>query len=397
MEDNEARRAEIKQRELEKENERKRKEAEEQKAKEAAREKAKKALEKRNQKSFWELYQDYFAYGALGLVVLFIFISSFSGDRRKLSEIQVNEEEFIMSHNDLNKNFTVGKNSFFEGSTLQTVKEMANNKFSTKKSLSRCNPKLIDDVELPNDYNFYTEFPQCRTEEILSKSSSSYSEIPVSLYRNRNCKAGGDLTFVPSVKFLHACDTKHNTRSKGGYIIDTLNFMSKHGLITEECWNKIQGSDETDKDKKKDDVCPTAEKLKECQKDYVENYCVFETIDEIKKEVKKNGPVASFMLPYRDLLIYKNGVYAQDEHKQKIDGIIFAKIVGWETNEDGSQSWLVDPLFGKEWGVDGLGKILIGTEDSLLDKIGIVAYPSILEKTMETENEENLEDEAAAE
>lgn len=391
MDENDKRREEIRQRENQTKLEKTQKEAEENKAKEAAREKARKGLEKRNAKSFWELYQDYFAYGALGLIVLFIFVSSFTGDRRKLSEIPVNEEEFIISHNDMNGNYTVGKNTFFEGATLQTVKEMANNKFSTRKSIQRCNNKLIEDVELPNDYSFYTEFPECRTEEVLSKGSSSYVEVPIALFRNRNCRAGGDNTFIPSLKFFYACDTKHNTKSKGGYIVDSLAFMSKHGLITEQCWNDISQVEGDDKDKaKKDDVCPTAESLKKCTKDYVEKYCVFETIDEIKKEIKKNGPVASFMLPYRDLLIYKTGVYAQEELRMKVDGIIFVKVIGWETNEDGSQSWLVDPMLGKDWGVDGIGKILMGTEDSLFDKLGLVVYPSIMEKTIEQAEIEDI-------
>ena len=394
MDEVERKKEEIRRRDQEKEEQRKEQRAEEAKAREAAREKAKKGLEKRNQKSFWELYQDYFAYGALGLVVLFIFISSFSGDRRKLSEIPVNDEEFIMSHNDLSKNFTVGKIPFFEGSTLQTIKEMANNKFSTRKSISRCNPKLVEDVELPNDYNFYSEYSQCRTEEQLSKTSSSYAEVPISLFRNRNCKFGGETTFIPSLKFLFACDTKHNTKSKGGYIVDTLNFMTKHGIISESCWDEIGSARADDKAQaKKEDVCPTAEELKKCTKDYMEKFCVFETVDEIKKEIKKNGPVATFMLPYKDLLVYKTGVYAQEELKSKIDGVIFVKVVGWETNEDGTQSWLVDPMLGREWGVDGIGKILIGTEDSLMDKIGLVAYPSIMEKAIEQAESEEVADE----
>ena len=115
---------------------------------------------------------------------------------------------------------------------------------------------------------------------------------------------------------------------------------------------------------------------------------MFESIDEIKKEIKKNGPVASFMLPYRDLLIYKSGVYKQEEMKTKIDGIIFVKVVGWETNDDQSQSWLVDPLFGRDWGIDGIGKVLMGTEESLFDKIGLVVYPTAMEKSTELSDDE---------
>ena len=94
------------------------------------------------------------------------------------------------------------------------------------------------------------------------------------------------------------------------------------------------------------------------------------------------------MIPYRDLLIYKSGVYEQEEMKSKLDGIIFVKIVGWETNEDGSQSWLIDPMFGREWGIDGVGKVLMGTEESLYDKIGLAVYPTAMEKSVEMTDEE---------
>lgn len=385
MEDQSKQREQIKQREVELQRERSQKKEEEQRKQRELRDKAQKKLSQRNQKTFWEKYQDYFAYGALGAVVLFILVSSFTGDRRKLSEIQVNEEEFIGSTNDASKDFQVAKNPFFEGATLQTIKEMSNSKFSTRKSISRCNSKLVEDVEVPNDYNFYAEFPECRTDEVLLKSSSSYSQVPVSLFRNRNCRAGGDKTFVPSLKFLHACDTKHNNKSKGGFIANTIDFMTKHGVISEQCWDEINGEEAKDK---KEDVCPDAEALKKCTKEYVEKYCVFETVDEIKKEIKKNGPVASFMLPYRDLLVYKSGVYKQEENRFKVDGIIFVKIVGWETNEDKTQSWLVDPMLGPDYGIDGLAKIQIGTEESLFDKIGLVIYPTAMEKSSELSEEE---------
>lgn len=387
MDDQSKTRDQVKQRDLELQREKSQKREEELRRAKELRDKAQKKLTQRNQKTFWESYQDYFAYGALGLVVLFILVSSFTGDRRKLSEIQVNEEEFIGTTNDANKDFVVAKNPFFDGATLQTVKEMSNNKFSTRKSITRCNTKLVEDVEVPNDYNFYAEFPECRTDEVLLRSSASYSQVPISLFRNRNCRAGGDKSFLPSLKFLHACDTKHNTRTKGGFIANSLDFMSKHGVINEQCWEEINGAEDADKTKK-EDVCPDAEALKKCTKEYVEKYCVFETVDEIKKEIKKNGPVASFFLPYRDLLVYKSGVYKMEENRFKVDGIIFVKVVGWETNDDKTQSWLVDPMFGREYGIDGLVKVQIGTEESLFDKIGLVIYPTAMEKSSELSEEE---------
>ena len=350
---------------------------EEQERRKINKEKAMKSLAKRNQKGFWEKYKDYFAYGALGAVVLFILISNFTGDRRKLADIPVNEESYIIEHNDANPPFKLGANEFFQGHTLANIKEWANNRFSTKKSIPRCNPKSIEDVTIENDYNFYKEFAHCRTDEVNSKASASYVEAPLSVFRNRNCRAGGDPAFTPALHYLYNCDVKFNNAGKGGYVANSVDFMMKHGLINEHCWNDIKGAE---------GECPAADKIKTCSKEYVENYCVYETVDEIKKEIKKNGPVVSFMPAFRDFLIYKNGQYEQGE-KFKIDGMFFVKVVGWETAEDGSQYWLVDPLWGRTWGDDGLARVAIGTPESLLDQVGLALYPTAQEKTQETTEE----------
>lgn len=340
-------------------------------------EKAMKSLQKRNQKSFWEKYKDYFAYGALGAVVLFILISNFTGDRRKLADIPVNEEDFIIQHNDANPPFKLGVNDHFQGHTLANVKEWANNRFSTKKTISKCNPKSIENVVLGNEYNFYKEYPTCRTDEVATKASASYAEVPISVFRSRNCKAGGDPAFTPALGYLFNCDLKFNTGSKGGYLANSVDFMMKHGLINEHCWNDIKGEE---------GQCPAADKIKTCTKEYVESYCVYETVDEIKKEIQKNGPIVSFMPAYRDFLIYKNGKYEQGD-KFKVDGMFFVKVVGWETSEDGGQYWLVDPLWGRTWGDDGLARVAMGTSESLLDQVGLTLYPTAQEKSQETTEE----------
>lgn len=339
--------------------------------------KAQKSLDKRRQKSFWEANKDYFAYGALGAVVLFILVSNFSGDRRRLSEIPINEEEHILAHNDANPPFQLGKNEFFEGMTLAGIKEMSNNRFSTKKTISRCNSKLLDDVAVPDSYNFYKDKPECRTDEVASnKCSSSYAEVPISIFRSRVCKLGGDASFTPSLGYLYACDTKFNTGCKGGYLANTLEFAMKHGFISEGCWSEIKGDN---------NECPSADKIKTCTKEYVDTFCVYETVDEIKKEIYKNGPTGSFIFPFRDLLVYKNGGFVQSD-KMKVDGMFFVKVVGWEVDDDGSQYWLIDPLWGRTWGDDGIGKVLIGTEESLLDQVGISIIPAV-EGEAETEED----------
>lgn len=52
-------------------------------------------MKKRNQPSFYKRYEDYFGYGLLGVIVVFLLYANFTGDRRKLNQIPVNEDTFI--------------------------------------------------------------------------------------------------------------------------------------------------------------------------------------------------------------------------------------------------------------------------------------------------------------
>ena len=348
----------------------------------AYKQKAKESMRKRNQKSFWEANKDYFGYAILGLLFLFIIISNFTGENRKLSDISINNENYIIRVNDANGNYLVGHNELFEDMTLAKVREMANNRFSPKKNISRCNPNTIFGVQPPEFYNFYEQFSHCKTNETLEKNSSGYVQVAISGWRNRNCKAGGDPKFTPSLEYFYHCDKKFNTASKGGYIVSTLDFMLRNGIINEQCWNDIK----TD-----DNKCPSKEDIKTCSKEYAESYCVFEKKEEIKKEIYKNGPVISFLPPYRDFLIYKKG-YLNLKNKVKGEGMFFVKIVGWEVMENNEEYWIVDPLFGNKWGVNGVGYVKIDGDDNFLDTVGLSMVTSAQEKNSTTEDEEEEDD-----
>lgn len=207
---------------------------------------------------------------------------------------------------------------------MASVKELVNNRFSTKKTINKCDPKQLNSVIVPDEYNFYKAQPDCRTNEVARFCSGSYIEIPLSIYRNRNCMAKAESQMIPSLDYLFTCDRKNNNGCKGGYIANSMEFMKNFGLISEDCWKTV---------KNENDECPSNADMQKCTKEYLESYCVYESIDEMKKEIYKNGPIASFMTPFRDFLIYKEGIFEFAE-KPKVDGLIFVKVVGWTTNTD---------------------------------------------------------------
>lgn len=69
-----------------------------------------------------------------------------------------------------------------------------------------------------------------------------------------------------------SCDKKNNNGCKGGYIANTADYLNNVGFISEECWESI---------KTEDDKCPTKENLSKCTKEYIDMYCVYESVDEI--------------------------------------------------------------------------------------------------------------------
>lgn len=62
--------------------------------------------------------------------------------------------------------------------------------------------------------------------------------------------------------------------------------------------------------------------IADCKKFKIVDYCVIAGEEGIKREIIKNGPVASVMPVYRDFLIYKEGIYnVYDSSKSKFNSL----------------------------------------------------------------------------
>lgn len=387
-----AQRDEARKRDRQKEEEERNKKEELKKREKEQKDKVSNAFKKRGELTLWQRYGPYTGYAVLGLLFLFVILSNFAGDRRKLSDIPVNEESFITAHNDLDSPFKLGKNKHFEGLNLAKAREFFANSITTKKTMPRCNVKSLESIAVKDAFNFYTDYPECHFEEEAKQCAAGYAEIPLSIFRNRNCLRSKNEDFKPSTDFVFRCNTNQSKGCQGGYVVQTLNFLRK-GLVNEQCWNKEIGED-------KGTDCPL-EKLKSCEKRFVGTHCALEGEEEVKKEVQSHGPVLSIMIPYRDFLIYRSGDYVIEE-KSKLEGMMIVKIIGWETLQDGTAVWLVDPMFGRDFGVNGVARVRMGSEESLFEKFAYTFYtenPDFKDENApkETQGEKTDEKEAAGE
>lgn len=349
--------------------EKRRQKAENDERKNETRGKLKKSLSRRSQKSFWNRYQDHIGYAALGAIVLFVLYLNFSGDKRKLDDIVVNEDTHIQAHNESKRDYTVKMQSFFQGMSMAQARDLFRNNLTNKKSQPKCNTTNLQDVVIPESYNFYRQHPNCRHEEIQPKNSSSYALAHASVYRNRFCLFNMGEDFTPSLDYLFNCD-KENHGGKNGYLLRSLDFVAEHGHVSEKCWNGLV---------LKEGECPNKPELAKCQHYKLSGYCVLEGTEDIKRDIFKNGPVVSMIQPFRNLFVYEKGLFSINEHENKLDGFQAVKIIGWDHDSEGNEWWVIENFWGQTWGEEGTARVLIGSEDSFLDKFAVAVYPAVPE------------------
>lgn len=344
-------------------------------------EQALKMVKKRNVKPFWERWGDPIGYTAIALVVVGLVVLNYTGDRRHLHQILVNDDSFIQAHNEgTERSYIVGANEHFQGMSLQEAQKAFANDLSPRKSISKCEAQALKEIDFPKHYNFYESYPECRGGESLRKDASAYVQTPLGVYKDRICSWEVKSHPTPSLDFLLRCNTKANRGAKGGYLLSTLYFMRK-GFVGEECWKNAA-------ENQPEGTCPI-ENLKSCQQVKVSEYCQLEEEVSIKREITQNGPVVSLIRPYRDFLIYKSGIYeARDQ--SKLEGVALIKVIGWGENENGVRYWLVDPLWGQSWGEEGVGKVKVNSEESLIEKYAFTLYPEISPKDRSHQENERV-------
>lgn len=286
------------------------------------------------------------ACGVIGFIFVSMIYYSWTGDRRKLSDIRVNDDTRINFMNNQDLGFTLGHVEFFEGRSLQDVQDMTNNLFSQDKKVGKCSYSeeevKVADVDR---YNFYQRFPNCKSENTVSFGVSlGYAEAVSFVVEERDCaKSKGNSRFAPSPNHLSACD-RNNMGSKGGSMKETLDFLKNEGGVDSECYSKEVSGDE----------CPSFKDLEAlCPRKQIQSSCMVHSIETFKQEIANHGPVLAVIPAYLNLLTYKSGVLKLEEHSRKVAGHMAVKIVGWETRAE-EEVWVVDLMFGNDHGENGL-------------------------------------------
>ena len=83
------------------------------------------------------------------------------------------------------------------------------------------------------------------------------------------------------------------------------------------------------------------------------------------------------MTVFTDFLTYKEGLYHRTEDSFKFNGQHIVKILGWEKNVDGQEHWLVENIWGPDWGENGYVRIFGQDKSTQIDYVGfgVSVYP----------------------
>jgi cathepsin B len=270
--------------------------------------------------------------------------------------VEVNSDALITHINQNAKIWTAAPQPMFEGLTVGDVRDWGSIAFRKPDAQWHLCPAGVN--EYPETFDVRQQWPECFPDHVYTQGncSSSWAIAPVSALANRYC-IQDPVNFRMlqlSPQTLVSCD-KTNDGCNGGGMDTVWTYLMEEGVVSEMCFG-YTGSDGTDCS----DRCATEQPLKVAQK------CIAQGAEAVRKEVYANGPVTVSLRLTDELLLYKSGVFLPtrtatpitEPKRKQMRKSIMVKIMGWGV-EDEQPYWLIEGVFGKEWGEDGFGKIAI--------------------------------------
>lgn len=165
----------------------------------------------------------------------------------------------------------------------------------------------------------------------------------------------GTVNTVLSPQHLVSCDMG-NFGCQGGYLGETWSYMNAHGVMTEECYKYHSGDDGDDG--KCQTTCDDGSKGEL----YFSGEPAFSTENtRTMQEIEKNGPVEAAFMVYEDFLHYGGGIYKHGSGD--FLGGHAIKCIGWGTDPDAGDYWIMANSWGEGWGEKGFFRIVKGDCD----------------------------------
>ena len=227
------------------------------------------------------------------------------------------------------------------------------------------------DVDIPEEYNFLEEYPNCDFGPITQECGCCYAYGPLKSLSHRICKITNQQILL-SAQYIVACDTL-DSGCDGGCSRTVFYFFEQHGITDNNChpWkNILQYST---------DYCSKCENGNESvlYRTKIGSTRQLVGVEAIKKEIYIHGPVAASVVTSKQFREYQGGIYESLPNDDWFgDRTHTVEIIGWGV-ENEIPYWIVLNQYGERWGENGIIRIRQGRDDARIESYVLAADPEI--------------------
>ncbi|OHS98212.1 Clan CA, family C1, cathepsin B-like cysteine peptidase [Tritrichomonas foetus] len=239
---------------------------------------------------------------------------------------------------------------------------------STRQDLSNIS------MVIPKEYDFLKEYPECDFGPLNQECGCCYAYGPLKAMSHRFCKALGRKVLL-STQYIVACDIADNG-CVGGCERSVLYFMEQHGVTDVQChpWSAQR--------KYSNNFCERCSNESASHDSFKMYRAVYSStthyigINDIKKAILMDGPLSASIAVDYGFSSYRGGIY-KSSLTGKIDaGNHAVELIGWGS-ENGTDYWIILNQYGEHWGEKGRMRILMGSNEGLIESFLYGAKPLI--------------------
>jgi len=238
---------------------------------------------------------------------------------------------------------------------------------------------------MPATWDWSTVNGKSYLEPVMDQSDcgSCYASSSMRMLTSRHKIRINDTEALPwSINFPLFC-SEYNQGCKGGYGILTAKWSRDVGLLPATCMRYNTGGScslECDLSKLE------GKRYRADNHRYVGSWYGNASVDAIKAELLRNGPLVLGLEPTQDFMFYSEGIYrspqvasaphhsqahaTSEEEWEQVDHAVL--LVGWG-EEKGQKYWKIQNSWGPDWGEDGFFRIVMGENDSGIESIAEAA------------------------
>lgn len=328
--------------------------------------KAEKAARSRSHKNYNSYYYSVVIISFVIIVIASV-IYTYIEKRPAPDTVFIIDSKEIETHNNGNFGFKRGNIEMFLNKSLVYIKYMFSSElFSQNPRLGWCPD---DQSNIPENYNFYESYPQCKQPPLNQlNTSSAYAMALIKMYESRYCRTTNQ-TIQLSAQHILSCD-KINDNENGGNVYDAIKFVETSKIIPVECFPLSLNANTSCLKK-----CSNPSEMYE-----VLDMCALQDEEKIKREIYVNGTVITRFTVYTDFLSYKSGIYYTTPSAYRYGRPHVVQVIGWGI-ENGQKYWVIENTWGEEWGIGGLAKVgIVGKEDCGISQVGLAIVPNLNQK-----------------